>query len=61
MNDPSNEIRGRMAAIIAGLGTISHSTGTLDPDTVMSALVLVDHEVIAITNAVARLPKGRQP
>jgi hypothetical protein len=50
-----------MAAIIARLEVISQSTGELDPDAVLSALTLVEHEVSHIMAAVGRLPKRAQP
>jgi hypothetical protein len=61
MNDPSNEIRGRLSAVISRLQVLAHSTGPLVADDVTSALTLVEHEVSHIMAAVARLPKGGQP
>jgi len=59
--NPSDEVRGRMAAVIARLETISQSTGDLDRDEVIGALVLVEHEISHIRAVVGRLPKGEQP
>jgi len=60
-SNPSDEIRGRAAAIVARLEVIAHSTGDLDDGAVSAAVVLVEHEIAHITTAMRRLPKGGQP
>jgi len=56
MTDSSDEIRGRLSAIIARLEPLAHSTGSLDADDERSAVVIIEHEVRLIIAALKRLP-----
>jgi hypothetical protein len=56
MTDSSDEIRGRLSAIIARLEPLAHSTGSLDADDVRSAVVIIKHEVRLIIAGLKRLP-----
>jgi hypothetical protein len=56
MANSSDEIRGRLSAIIARLEPLAHSTGALDADDVRAALVILEHEAGLIIAALKRLP-----
>jgi hypothetical protein len=54
--DSSDEIRGRLSAVIARLEPLAHSTGSLDADDVRAGLMVAEHEVGLIIAALKRLP-----
>jgi hypothetical protein len=54
--DPSDEIRGRLSAVIARLQPLAHGTGPLDANDLRTAIVVIEHEVALIVSALKRLP-----
>ena len=55
-NDPTDEIRARLSSIVARLSPLAHGTGALDANDIRTAIVVVEHEVSLILNALKRLP-----
>jgi hypothetical protein len=56
MPDSSDEVRGRLSAIVARLSPLAHSIGPLDANDIRTAVVVVEHELSLIIAALKRLP-----
>jgi hypothetical protein len=55
-NDPTDEIRARLSSIVARLSPLAHGTGGLDANDIRTAIVVIEHEVSLMVNALKRLP-----
>jgi hypothetical protein len=56
-NDPSDEIRTRLGAVVTRLSRIAQSTGTLDAAEIHAALTVAEHEIGQVQLAMKRLPR----
>ena len=54
--DSTDEIRGRLSAIVARLTPLATGTSPLDANEVRTAIVVMEHEVSLILGALKRLP-----